>query len=74
VRKAAIAVGVLAVLAAAVVGVADRNREAGRGDAPSVGSQTSTGRADPDTALRDSIERARERQARVDGLAERLSP
>ena len=73
-RKAAVAVGVLAVLTAAVVGVADKNRDAGRGDGPSVGSQTSTGPADPDTALRDSIERARERQARVDGLAERLSP
>ena len=72
-RRTAIAMSVLAVLAAAVVGMADRSRDAGRGEAPSVGSQTSTGRADPDTALRDSIEKARERQARVDGLTERLS-
>lgn len=72
-RRTAIAMSVLAVLAAAVVGMADRNRDAGRGDSPAIGSQTSTGRADPDTALRDSIEKARERQARVDGLTERLS-
>ncbi|WP_157432520.1 hypothetical protein [Aeromicrobium sp. Root472D3] len=71
-RRVAAAVGVLAVLAAAIVGMADENRDTDRDGAPSVGTGSAAARTDPATDLEQSIERARERQARVDGLADRL--
>jgi hypothetical protein len=70
VKRIAGAIAVLVLLVVAIVGVADKNRAV----VPSGAGGSTSSRTDPATELEQSIERARARQARADGLAERLSP
>jgi hypothetical protein len=64
---------VLAALAAAVIQVRDDHRSGDPGREQPHGS-SAPDRSEQDRQLDQSIERARQRQARVDGLTERLTP
>jgi hypothetical protein len=74
VKRFVLAIGTLVVLASAVVAVAAKDRSPDPADGSAPSSSHSTVAPGPDTELQESIERARQRQALVDGLDERLTP